>query len=130
MPGAFKPGEIYNVMIPAEHCVGHEEHDNPTGGPRPWIIVGSRFYKATRLVLAVPLTRSRGEHARADLEIDLGDIDTRDCSSPVDSSGTALVCQVRALSVDRFDMRLRGRLKKLKLNELLGEVGGLLESVR
>lgn len=130
MPGAWRAGTIYNVSVPAVQAMGHEQHDNPDTGARPWIIVSNRFVRAAGVVLAVPLTRSSGQASRGDLPLALGDVDTADSPFPLEQGGTILVCQVRALAVERFDARVRGRLKKLPLKELLAQLAGLFEPVR
>lgn len=122
----FQPGNIVRVAVPREHVVGHEQADNEVG-PRPWIIVSSKFTSKTGIFFGILMTSTESRSV-TQVPIANGDVEPLG-PSPCVGSGCALLEQTRALSVDRADPTPCGRLNRAKLGQLQGEVATLLEGL-
>lgn len=123
---AYAVGTIWNFGVPVEHCLGSEQHDNPSLGSRPWIIV-SRRARRRDLVVAVPVTS--GTPAPGAPVLALEHVDVSVAKSPLQDQGAVLVEQVRAISINRVDTGrgCRGRVKEHFLKDILTEVCALFE---
>ena len=112
-------GEVYMINIPREQTVGREQYDY-----RPWLVLSPKEVNLRLdLVVAVPLT-TREEWDRRYYQhrivVPLKDMirEASDVGLPQEKDGLALAEQVRALSIERFNVPRCCRIERSTVSKI------------
>jgi mRNA-degrading endonuclease toxin of MazEF toxin-antitoxin module len=116
-------GDIYWVPISQSHTVGSEQYKR-----RPWVIVSSNAIVQVGMVIGVPLSQKvHKQNASFRIFVANSNILYEQGTTLIPGDRVALTEQVRALSVQRLELPLQGRLTDTALYSVEAGLAFVLE---